>query len=235
MISIATKTVFLVGSNAAFLLPAIRAYKRGMFVEGTMYLTMGLVSAIYHICDTIPNIKKIIFDYRTWQFDDFYLSFNLIPVAALMIMFSTDKSQPEEVRIRNLNIKSVAWFITGVISVTLVKQGLNTPSMVFILGCVAAVIGAISMIFWRSSINLDVIDFVAMWVFIICGALCFFFCGNCSNYWIWHSNWHICAAIGIFFGIETENTTWNIIKCLTCGKYCNKIPSHAPPGIPIYM
>lgn len=228
MVSVGVKATFLVGSNAIFLLPAIRAYRRGMLVEGTVFLTMGLVSALYHVCDTIPEVKKIIFDYKTWQFTDFYLSFNLIPVAALMIMFSTDKDEAKQVRICNLNIKSVAWFLLGVASVMLVKQDVSTPLTVLVLGVLCGILGAIKFIFWKN-MYLDVIDFIAMWVFIILGALCFFFCGSCVNYWIWHSIWHICAGIGIFFGVEAENTTWNLIKCLTCGKYCS-IPKEGKPS-----
>lgn len=213
MTALGVKAMFLIGSNAIFLLPALHAICRRMMVEGTVFLTMGLVSALYHICDTFPDIKHLIFDYRTWQFADFYLSFNLIPIAALMIMFSTDRNEYEDIRIRNLNIKSVAWFLLGVIAAMLVRQDLETPLMVLILGGLCLIIGIVKFIFWRDML-IDWADFIVMWLFIGAGALCFFFCGSCDNYWIWHSIWHICAGIGIFFGVEAKNTTWSLILAL---------------------
>lgn len=219
MVSTGIKATFLVGSNAAFLLPAITAFRHGMLLEGTIYLTMGVISSIYHIVDTIPG-TKIIFDYHTWQNDDFYLAFNLIPVATMMLMFSTGYDESDIVWKRNMKIKPMILFLLGLIAVTLVMEGASTPIMVFILSILSLCVSTVAFIFWRSSIHVDFVDFVFMWVFIILGALCFFFCGSCSNYWIWHSIWHICAAIGIFFAVETENTTWNIINFITCGRFC---------------
>jgi len=220
MVSTGVKATFLVGSNAAFLLPAITAFRRGMLLEGTIYLMMGVVSSIYHIVDTIPG-TKIIFDYHTWQNDDFYLAFYLIPVATMMLMFSTGYDESEAVWKRNMKIKPVVLFLLGLVAITLVMEGVKTQTMVLMLSILSLVVSVISITFWRESIRIDVIDFIFMWIFITLGALCFFFCGGCANYWIWHSIWHICAAIGIFFAVETENTTWNIIKFITCGKYCN--------------
>jgi len=175
MVPIYIQAVFLIGSNAIFLLPSIKAYGRHMLVEATIFLVMGLISAVYHASHTLD--VDIIFSYKIWQFDDFYLAFNLIPVAVLMVMFSTDKDIPDAVRVRNFKIKSVAWFILGVIAVTLVRQGVSTGIMVLILGGLSALAGIISIIFWRDTIHLDVIDFIMMWVFIIPGCLCFFLCG----------------------------------------------------------
>lgn len=228
MVSIALQAVFLVGSNIFFLLPSLKAYGREMLFEGTVFLVMGIVSAIYHIVDTIPNVN-IIFSYSTLQFDDFYLAFNLIPVATLMIMFSTDKDEPHESRVRNFKIKSVLWMILGVVSVTLVKQNVNIYQMVFALGGLCLIVGAISFIFWRNSIYLDIADFIAMWIFIISGAFCFFF--DEDDYWILHSCWHVCAAIGMFFGVESESghKAWNIINFLTCKRFCN-VQLPVPPA-----
>ena len=93
---IAIQALFLIGSNIAFLLPSYKAYTREMLFEGTVFFIMALISALYHIVDTIPNVH-IIFDYETFQFDDFYLAFNLFPIATLMIMFNTQKDEPQEV------------------------------------------------------------------------------------------------------------------------------------------
>jgi Protein of unknown function (DUF3522) len=222
MVSIILQAIFLIGSNLIFLLPSIKAFGRRMFVEGTIFFFMGLVSGIYHTSDVF-NVH-IIFDYSTLQFDDFYLAFNLIPVGALMVIFSTDKDMPAEDRDRNFKIKSVAWFILSLVTVTLVKQNTGVGVMVLVLGCLSLSFGVVSFVFWRNSIysiHLDVIDFVMMWIFITIGTICFFVDEiYTSDYWILHSIWHVCAGIGIFFGVETENKTWNIIRCITCGKYC---------------
>lgn len=233
MVSTGVKATFLVGSNAAFLLPAITAFRHGMLLEGTIYLMMGIVSSIYHIVDTIPG-TKIIFDYHTWQNDDFYLAFYLIPVATMMLMFSTGYDESEAVWKRNMKIKPIVLFLLGLVAITFVMEGDSTPTMVLVLSILSLIISTIAIIFWRESIRIDFIDFAFMWGFIILGALCFFLCGGCSNYWIWHSIWHICAAIGIFFAVETENTTWNIINFITCGKYCRIENTSPPPSIPIY-
>lgn len=223
MASIALRAVLLIGSNSFFLLPSIKAYRREMLYEGTIFLLMSLISALYHIADTIPN-THVIFDYYVLQFNDFYFAFNLIPVATLMIMFSTDKDETHINRIRNFKIKSVMWVILNLLAETLVRQGVDIYQMVLSLGGLSFLAGVISIVFWRESITIDIPDFVAMWIFLIAGILCFFLCGSCNEYWVWHSLWHMFVAIGMYFGIETGNKAWNIINFLTCGKFC-KIPS----------
>ena len=218
MVPIAIVALFLIGSNVAFFLPSLKAYGRGMLVEGTIFLFMGIVSGLYHTSGVFG--VDIIFSYATWQFDDFYLAFNIIPVSLLMIMFSTDKSLSDADRVKNFKVKSVAWFVLGVVAVTLVKQDVSTGIMVFVLGGLSVLAGTISIIFWRNNIHIDVIDFIVMCIFVIIGTSCYFLDEIYENdYWFLHSIWHVCCGIGIYFGVETENKTWNFIRWLTCGRY----------------
>lgn len=219
MVPVSLQAVFLVGSNVAFLLPSYKSFKRGMLFEGTVFLMMALISAMYHVSDTFG--VNVIFDFSTLQFDDFYLAFNIIPVTTLMIMFSTDKSEPDEVITRNFRIKSISWFVLSLVTVTLVRQEVSTGVMVLVLGGLSACAGVVSIIFWRGSIHIETVDFIMMWIFIAIGTVCFFLDELYSNdYYILHSIWHVMAGIGIFFGVEAENKTWNIIRFVTCGKYC---------------
>lgn len=219
MVSITTKLIFLVCSNIAFALPSYTALKCGMVDEGIIFMLMGIVSGIYHIGDTDSSIK-VIFATSTWRLMDFAMSFSLISRTMLMIMFSTGYDQDSDVWRRNVYIKYIANNILYTVTTLLVIEDVKTEWMVFILTLVCLVIVSCAMIFWRNSIMLDCYDFIVGWVFITIGSFCYFF-GSDYQYWIVHSIWHVSAAIGIFFMVESKNTTWNVIRFITCGKYGN--------------
>ena len=208
------KSLCLVGSNAAFILPSVVAFRDTMYYEALVFFTMFVVSSLYHVLDSGYHVNLGL-KYSVYAKLDFYCAFSLISRTTLMVVFNTGTSATVTERSVNTQIKMVSNFFLDTIALALVLEDVETPIFVGILAGLCMCFVAAS--YYRTKLYLDLYDLVLGWVFIGIGCVCFFMCGDCVNYWIFHSVWHTLVAIGIFLMVESKNKAWNLIDCI--GRY----------------
>lgn len=211
MPSTAVKAVFLIGSNAVFLWPAVVAFRDSMFYESLVFFMMCVVSSLYHVLDVGYKVNLGL-KYSVYKKLDFFFAFSLISRTTLMVVFNTGSSSTADEKARNLQIKQLANLFLDTIALALVLEDVETLYFVGVLSvfCVVFIIGA--LVFYRETLSLDVSDLIVGWVFIGLGSMCFFLCGDCPQYWIAHSVWHACVAIGIFLMVESKNKAWSLLS-----------------------
>jgi predicted RNA-binding Zn-ribbon protein involved in translation (DUF1610 family) len=224
VVSVAVQALFLIGSNVAFLLPAVVAARDNLWYECAMFAFVCIVSSVYHVVDTIPGAHFLL-AYGVWQKLDFFLAFSLVCNVTLMVCFHTGSEANPAVVQRNLHIKDVARLATTTATLAMVLQDVETPWMVSVLAALSAVAIIVAMAAFNAYKNLDLADMCIAWLFITIGAVCYGTCGSGACYWLAHSTWHTCMAIGMFLMIESRNRKWTCINCLyrciTCRKRTN--------------
>lgn len=218
--SVAVQAAFLVGSNLAFVWPAVIALRDRMYYEGVVFFLMGLVSGLYHVPDTIPDTHFLL-DTRVWRYLDFFLAFALITRATLMVLFSTGFESTSEQVYRNLHVKMCSHVVLDTLALALVLQDVATELFVMILTVICLLF--VVAVYWydHQALDLDVKDLLVGWAFITLGAIMYFMCGSGGCYWWAHSFWHMAVAVGLALLVESRNHGWNLLNVLCCGRYCS--------------
>lgn len=208
------KTILLVGSNVAFLLPAWAAFKDNMIYEGIRFTLMGFVSGFYHIIDCYPKMKNLLgLSLSVWSKMDFFMAFGLITATTMMVLWNTGRSATGCQRVRNFQIKHPIQLIIDAVTLALVLRDIETPLFVFILALISICILNVVMFIYPEELNLDWSDLIVGIFLTIIGVLCYFLCNSSKCYFWAHSMWHILIACAIFMMVETRNLNWSCITC----------------------
>ena len=219
MVSTAVEAVFLVGSNLAFLVPFIAALRAGLYPEAVAFMRMLVVSALYHVVDTISGVDLGL-DYGVWQRLDFFNAFIMILLATFVVVLPTDQGQEPARRNRNHVIKSCVYYGAETIALALVLQDASTPFVVLALALVGLLMVIFVYVFDREALQMDFYDLVASQVLIMLGIVAYASCGSGGCYYALHSIWHILVSLGLFLVIESRDSEWNALNKLTCGMCC---------------
>jgi hypothetical protein len=153
---------------------------------------------------------------------DFFLAFSLIFQAVLATVFPTGSETSETKLLKYLHAKMCCSACFDIITLALVLQDVATPLFVLILAVICMLLIVIVYFVDKEALFLDIPDMCVSWAFVIVGAA-FFFVGGYTEYWVVHSLWHICIFVGLALLIEAHNHAWNIINCVTCGKFCKPL------------
>lgn len=203
------QAIFLMGSNIAFLLPSVLAYRRAMVYEGTVYLLMCIVSTFYHYVDTGHQLLG----YKTWQILDFYNAFMMISRTGLMVFYNTSDDESEDAFKRNTMIKQVCHVVVDNLGLLLVLENVSTAILVTILAGVVALMIVIAIVWFRDNLeHIDVWDLGFGTFLLFAGTMCYTLGGSGDQYWWVHSLWHILAALGVALMVEALNRQWSLLK-----------------------
>ena len=213
------QALFLILSNVAFLLPSGLAYYHKMFYEGTIYLLMCVVSALYHVVDT--GLATFL-HYRTWQMLDFYSAFMMITRTTMMVVYNTSDSEDDPVHFkRNMSIKQVVTVCLDMIGLLMILENIDTKIMVGVLSGLCFIMITIAVIFFRDVLrHIDLTDLVCGSLVIAIASI-FFFVVPEGHYWLVHSLWHIFVALGVALMVEALNKQWSLVLWFyhsTCGR-----------------
>ncbi|KAF3328241.1 transmembrane protein [Carex littledalei] len=213
------QSIFLIGSNAAAILPAYWAIRQKAFAEWILYTSSGISSALYHACDVGT---WCILSFRVLQFLDFWLSFMAV-VSTFIYMATIDESSKRA-------IHAGVFILTAILAATGATRTSNI-GIVIAIGSLGLLIGwllefnqARRLVNWSQTINfqfhllnrwedvrsmlLDLLEAFKKrfrWEFLVLGFVFLAFAGTSwkleSNrvYWIWHSLWHITIYTSSFF------------------------------------
>lgn len=203
---------FLIVSNVSLWIPSalsfyyLRLTKVPIyFVLGPLYFIMGLVSGLYHSCDSFPS--TCLFEFKTHNNLDFFFAQLIIPVSAIyLIYFPPWLYWFQGVLILVLFAPAV-WVITVTMSTDLWVQGLIAgasllPVLIYwawyayytqkITGKArfppyswGYLVLTISLL----GLSVTLFSFQQLWH---------------SGYWAIHSLWHILAAIGQYFLLKVR-------------------------------
>ncbi|KAG0549352.1 hypothetical protein BDA96_01G248300 [Sorghum bicolor] len=211
------QSVFLIASNAAAILPAFWALRRKAFAEWILYTSSGISSALYHSCDVGT---WCILSFRVLQFLDFWLSFMAV-VGTFIYMATIDEASKRAMH-------TAVFILTALLAATGATRSANI-GIVIAIGSLGLLMGwllefstARRFICWSSRINLnmpqswpnirtlfqntlEMLNKRFRWIFLLLGFMTLSFAAiswkleSNSNYWIWHSIWHITIYTSSFF------------------------------------
>ncbi|KAF8672652.1 hypothetical protein HU200_049345 [Digitaria exilis] len=211
------QSVFLIASNAAAILPAFWALRQKAFAEWILYTSSGISSALYHSCDVGT---WCILSFRVLQFLDFWLSFMAV-VGTFIYMATIDEASKRAMH-------TAVFILTALLAATGATRSANI-GIVIAIGSLGLVLGwllefstARRFICWSWRINfnvpqswpnfgtffrntLEMVNKRFRWIFLLLGFITLSFAGTSwklesnSNYWIWHSMWHITIYTSSFF------------------------------------
>ncbi|KAJ1295396.1 hypothetical protein BS78_01G220600 [Paspalum vaginatum] len=211
------QSVFLIASNAAAILPSFWALRQKAFAEWIIYTSSGISSALYHSCDVGT---WCILSFRVLQFLDFWLSFMAV-VGTFIYMATIDEASKRAMH-------TAVFILTALLAATGATRSSNI-GIVIAIGSLGLLMGwllefstARRFICWPSRINfnipqswpnirtlfrttLEMLNKRFRWIFLVLGCMTLAFAGTSwklesnSNYWIWHSMWHITIYSSSFF------------------------------------
>ncbi|KAG2548750.1 hypothetical protein PVAP13_9KG217500 [Panicum virgatum] len=211
------QSVFLIASNAAAILPAFWALRQKAFAEWILYTSSGISSALYHSCDVGT---WCILSFRVLQFLDFWLSFMAV-VGTFICMATIDEASKRAMH-------TAVFILTALLAATGATRSANI-GIVIAIGSLGLLMGwllefstARRFICWPWQINLnmpqswpnfgtlfrntlEVLNKRFRWIFLLLGFITLSFAATSwklesnSNYWIWHSMWHITIYTSSFF------------------------------------
>lgn len=211
------QSVFLIASNGAAILPAFWALRQKAFAEWILYTSSGISSALYHSCDVGT---WCILSFRVLQFLDFWLSFMAV-VGTFICMATIDEASKRAMH-------TAVFILTALLAATGATRSANI-GIVIAIGSLGLLMGwllefstARRFICWPWQINLnmpqswpnfgtllrntlEVLNKRFRWIFLLLGFITLSFAATSwklesnSNYWIWHSMWHITIYTSSFF------------------------------------
>lgn len=211
------QSVFLIASNAAAFLPSFWALRQKAFAEWILYTSSGISSALYHSCDVGT---WCILSFRVLQFLDFWLSFMAV-VGTFIYMATIDEASKRAMH-------TAVFILTALLAATGATRSANI-GIVIAIGSLGLLMGwllefstARRFICWPSRIyrnmaqscpnigvlfrnTLEMLNKRFRWIFLLLGFVTLSFAAaswkleSNSNYWIWHSMWHITSYSSSFF------------------------------------
>ncbi|KAF0716747.1 hypothetical protein As57867_002681, partial [Aphanomyces stellatus] len=205
---------FLILSNLAILPAAVLSFQHELYVESFLFLSLGILSSLYHACDLS---WYCVIEYRYLQKLDFIFSFNSI----LLCLFHLAGIRPKR--------KAIMQLIGFTLLTVLISINPTTMVNWVIIGCIG---GGQLAIAWTTYIVFARVIFgkstkvrkimysffflsnnfhlprVALGAFSwLCGLLCWFL-NKGPSYWLEHSLWHIFAMSSAGALISCRRNVW---------------------------
>ncbi|KAL2335992.1 hypothetical protein Fmac_010438 [Flemingia macrophylla] len=211
------QSIFLIGSNAAAILPAYWSLQQKAFAEWILFTSSGIASGIYHACDVGT---WCILSYNVLQFMDFWLSFMAV-VSTFVYLSTVDEAYKRA-------IHTAVAILTALLAATKATRSSNIV-LVIVIGAGGLLIAwlveiskqyrslsfsfGLSLSFLQSfqTIKQWLCDLVKTllrrfrWGFLLVGFITLAMAGmswtieTSANYWFWHSFWHVTIYTSSFF------------------------------------
>ncbi|KAF7844562.1 Transmembrane protein 8B [Senna tora] len=211
------QSIFLIASNAAFILPAFWALRHKALAEWIIFTSSGISSALYHACDVGTWCAL---NYNVLQFMDFWLSF--MAVVSTFVYLATISEAFKRA------IHTVVAILTALMAVTKATRPSNIV-LVIVIGAIGLLIGwLIELSAKYRSISFSIgfplnfpysLQAIKQWLcnlvqtllrryrwgFVLAGfavlamAATSWTLETSETYWIWHSFWHITIYTSSFF------------------------------------
>lgn len=223
------RSIFLIASNAAAVLPAFWALRQKAFSEWVLFTSSGISSGLYHACDVGTWCAL---SFHVLQFMDFWLSFMAV-VSTFVYMATIDEASKRAIHTsvailtallavigptRSSNIVLViaigtlGLFIGWLLEFSTANRSIYCPAVFNLL--VGERWQNIKMWFWNL---MKTLHKRFRWQFIILGFIALAFAAtswkleNNESYWIWHSLWHITIYTSSFFFLySTSVSSYNM-------------------------
>lgn len=214
---------FLIVSNYAFLPTIWRALQFRQYVRAFVFTGSLVSSSIYHLCK--PENGVCLLPYHALgNFDFLFAILNMVITALYLVPFdavyinpTTRKYvgrgvtgakliRPSQRHIETLIILSYAFIIAVLLSL-----GFNGVIAFLVVGVtiVLVVTGATiyNYINWHIRPHFDWLDLIIAGTLLLAGATLFIVQEYMSHhvYWIIHSIWHVLAAVGQFYLLDSRN------------------------------
>ncbi|XP_047342103.1 uncharacterized protein LOC124945677 [Impatiens glandulifera] len=225
------QSIFLIASNAAAILPAYSALSQKAFAEWILFTSSGISSGLYHACD-VGTWCVLKFDIL--QFMDFWLSFMAVvstfvylvdisetskrTIHTIVAILTAIMAEAGPTRSSNIVIVmaiGIAGLVVGLLIEYCSKFRHYSPFPVeFRLNALKrweTLVKGILDIFKTLIKRFRWCFLLVAFIFLAMAAVCWTL-ESASNYWIWHSLWHITIYTSSFFflcskvnSVEVEN------------------------------
>lgn len=187
--------IFLIISNVAFVWPAVVAWQWGVFLQSYIYQMVVFASSSYHLCDSYNGL--CIFSFNTHQRLDFIFATSVIPLTAInLIYFRLGWVQK--------------WLkLFAITLIALLEVSLESSTLTQAIVCGGSI--ALLLIYWFGW-EWGRITRIYDWYMLALGmalsimSVSFFLVQGFwpAGYWVLHSYWHICGAVGQQFFIKAR-------------------------------
>ncbi|PNY08608.1 transmembrane protein [Trifolium pratense] len=196
------QSVFLIGSNAAAILPAFWALRQKAYAEWVIFTASGISSGIYHACDVGTWCAL---NFGVLQFMDFWLSFMAV-ISTFVYLATIDE-------VYKRAIHTTVFIFTALMSITNATRSSNIV-LVIVIGALGLLIGWLIEMSTKYSLLTIKLWFYNLvktllrrfhWGLILAGFAALFMAGvswmleTSDSYWIWHSFWHATIYTSSFF------------------------------------
>ncbi|XP_057454664.1 uncharacterized protein LOC130746140 isoform X1 [Lotus japonicus] len=211
------QSIFLIASNAAAIFPAYWALRQKALAEWILFTSSGISSGLYHACDVGTWCAL---NYNVLQFMDFWLSF--MAVVSTFVYLATIGE------VYKRAIHTAVAILTALMAATKATRSSNIV-LVIVIGALGLLIGWLAEIStkYRSlsfSLGFSPNFFLSLqtikqwlynlvktilrrfrWAFLLAGFVALAMAGiswtleTSSNYWFWHSFWHVTIYTSSFF------------------------------------
>ncbi|XP_040866697.1 uncharacterized protein [Glycine max] len=211
------QSIFLIGSNAAAILPAYWSLRQKAFAEWVLFTSSGIASALYHACDVGTWCAL---NFNVLQFMDFWLSFMAV-VSTFVYLATIDE-------VYKRAIHTAVAILTALLAATKATRSSNVV-LVIVIGALGLLIAwlieiskkyrSISFSFGLSLSFLQSLQTIKQWFcnlvktllrrfrwgFLLVGFITLAMAGlswtleTSANYWFWHSFWHVTIYTSSFF------------------------------------
>ena len=169
-----------------------------MYAESLVYALMTIISGLYHYLDQ-TRTACLIHNHMclpTLHFLDFVYAYSMIALTVGIWLHPFTTSMSIEQIYRNCLYRNVVTTVATVFVLFAIKDDLDMPKMIGILGGGLFLYGLVMIFIVRVDIrvmNWWYLPFALS--FYACGLACFFL--QERTYWVVHSFWHIFVAIGM--------------------------------------
>ncbi|KAG5009177.1 uncharacterized protein LOC114418418 [Glycine soja] len=211
------QSIFLIGSNAAAILPAYWSLRQKAFAEWILFTSSGIASGLYHACDVGTWCAL---NFNVLQFMDFWLSFMAV-VSTFVYLATVDE-------VYKRAIHTAVAILTALLAATKATRSSNVV-LVIVIGALGLLIGwlieiskkyrSLSFSFGLSLSFIQSLQTIKQWFcnlvktllrrfrwgFLLAGFIALAMAGlswtleTSANYWFWHSFWHVTIYTSSFF------------------------------------
>ncbi|KAK7292702.1 hypothetical protein RJT34_15554 [Clitoria ternatea] len=211
------QAIFLIGSNAAAILPAYWSLRQKAFAEWVLFTSSGISSGLYHACDVGSWCAL---SFNVLQFMDFWLSFMAV-VSTFVYLATIDE-------VYKRAIHTTVAILTALLAATKATRSSNIV-LVIVIGALGLLIAwlieistkyrSLSFSFGLSLSFLQSLQTIKQWFcnlfktllrrfrwgFLLIGFVALAMAATSwtletsSNYWFWHSFWHVTIYTSSFF------------------------------------
>lgn len=213
--NIARETAFLIVSNLPFIFPAVVSWCMRMYPEALVYGFMTIISSVYHYLDQ-TRTRCLISNHiclSTLHFLDFVYAYSMISLTTSIWLHYSSASMSLDQMYKNRLYRNMVATVTTLFLLFTIKDDVDFSIIIGLL-CGGLLVYCLVMIFYikidMKAINWRYAPFVL--VLYGCGFTCFFLQEH--KYWVIHSIWHICIAIGMGLTLmmRLTNFRWSCLK-----------------------